>query len=180
MEQNQAKARIEELTQLLEQYNREYYDQDNPSVDDYTYDTLMHELADLEHAFPEFLSPQSPTQRVGGTASSTFEKVAHEVQMQSLQDVFDFESVSSFVSRCRADFPDVAFSVEPKIDGLSVSLEYSDGKLLLGSTRGDGFVGEDVSANLKTIRTIPLTLKESLPLLEARGEVYMPRGQFLS
>lgn len=180
MEQNQAKARIEELTQLLEQYNREYYDQDNPSVDDYTYDTLMHELADLEHAFPEFLSPQSPTQRVGGTASSTFEKVAHKVQMQSLQDVFDFESVSSFVSRCRADFPDVAFSVEPKIDGLSVSLEYRDGKLVLGSTRGDGFIGENVSANLKTIRTIPLTLKESLPLLEARGEVYMPRGQFLS
>ena len=178
MEYQQAKERIQELSRLLTQYEYEYYVLDNPSVDDYTYDMLMHELADLERQFPDLLSPQSPTQRVGGKASNTFEKVSHEVQMQSLQDVFGFEQVGEFVTRCREEFPEVAFSVEPKIDGLSVSLEYHDGKFILGSTRGDGFVGEDVTANLKTIRTIPLTLKENIPLVEARGEVYMPREQF--
>ena len=178
MDYQQAKERIEELSALLERYNHEYYVLDNPSVDDYTYDMLMHELADLEKQYPDLLSPQSPTQRVGGKASNVFTKVSHEVQMQSLQDVFDFEQVGDFVARCREEFPEVAFSVEPKIDGLSVSLEYHDGKLVLGSTRGDGFVGEDVTANLKTIRSIPLTLKENVPLVEARGEVYMPREQF--
>ena len=178
MDHTQAKARIEELSGLLEQYNHEYYVLDNPSVDDYTYDMLMHELADLEQQYPDLRSAHSPTQRVGGTASNQFEKVSHEVQMQSLQDVFSIEQVGSFVTRCREEFPDVQFSVEPKIDGLSVSLEYRDGRLTLGSTRGDGFVGEDVTANLKTIRSIPLTLKTELPLVEARGEVYMPRESF--
>lgn len=180
MERKEAQERIAELSGLLEQYNYQYYVQDNPSVDDYTYDTLMRELAALEKAFPDLLSPQSPTQRVGGTASNDFAKITHTVQMQSLQDVFNFEQVGSFVSRCREEFPDVAFSVEPKIDGLSVSLEYRDGKLERGSTRGDGFVGEDVTANLKTIRTVPLTLRESVPFLEVRGEVYMPREQFFA
>ncbi len=180
MEHKQAKQRVRELSTLLEQYNHEYYVLDNPSVDDYTYDTLMHELADLEQQFPDLLSPHSPTQRVGGTASSTFDKVTHAVQMQSLQDVFSFEQVGSFVTRCHEAFPEAEFSVEPKIDGLSVSLLYQDGKLTLGSTRGDGFVGEDVTANLKTIRSIPLTLKETLPLVEVRGEVYMSREQFLA
>lgn len=178
MERNQAEQRIRELSALLEQYNYEYYVQDDPSVDDLTYDKLMHELADLEQAFPDLLSPQSPTQRVGGNASNDFAKVAHTVQMQSLQDVFSYEQVGSFVTRCREEFPEVQFSVEPKIDGLSVSLEYRDGKLTLGSTRGDGFTGEDVTANLKTIRTIPLTIRETLPLVEVRGEVYMSREQF--
>ena len=178
MEYQQAKERVQELSELLERYNHEYYVLDNPSVDDYTYDTLMHELIDLEKQFPELLSPQSPTQRVGGKASNAFEKVSHEVQMQSLQDVFEFEQVGEFVAKCREEFPNVAFSVEPKIDGLSVSLEYHGGKLVMGSTRGDGFVGEDVTANLKTVRSIPLTLKENIPLVEARGEVYMPREQF--
>ena len=173
-----AKQRVRELSELLERYNYEYYVQDNPSVDDFTYDALMHELAGLERDYPELLSPQSPTQRVGGVASGTFGKVSHEVQMQSLQDVFGFEQVGSFVARVREEHPDALFSVEPKIDGLSVSLEYRDGKLTLGSTRGDGFVGEDVTANLRTIRSIPLTLKEALPLVEARGEVYMPRESF--
>ncbi|MCR5717837.1 MAG: NAD-dependent DNA ligase LigA [Oscillospiraceae bacterium] len=178
MEHEQAKQRIAELSELLERYNHEYYVLDRPSVDDYTYDTLMHELADLEREFPDLLSPQSPTQRVGGTASNTFEKVSHAVQMQSLQDVFGFEQVGSFVTRIHEEFPEASFSVEPKIDGLSVSLEYRNGRFVLGSTRGDGFIGEDVTANLKTIRSIPLTLKESLPLLEVRGEVYMPRESF--
>lgn len=180
MEFNDAKVRIAELSRLLEQYNYEYYVQDAPSVDDHTYDMLMHELADLEREHPSLLSPQSPTQRVGGTASSSFAKVPHEVQMQSLQDVFRFEDVSSFVARCREEDPDAAFSVEPKIDGLSVSLEYRSGKLTLGSTRGDGFTGEDVTENMKTIRSVPLVLRDALPLVEARGEVYMPREQFFS
>ena len=178
MEYQDARQRVSELTALLEKYNHEYYVLDCPSVDDYTYDMLMHELADLEKAYPDLLSPHSPTQRVGGAASSSFEKVVHTVQMQSLQDVFGFEQVGSFVARVREQFPDAEFSVEPKIDGLSVSLEYRDGKLSVGSTRGDGFTGEDVTANLKTIRSIPLTLREALPLLEVRGEVYMPRDSF--
>lgn len=178
MNQNQAKERVQELHTLLRQYEYEYYMLDNPSVDDFTYDMLMHELADLEQQFPDLLSPQSPTQRVGGSVSNEFQKTKHIVQMQSLQDVFDFEQVHNFIDRCHEVFPDAVFSVEPKIDGLSVSLEYHDGKFVLGSTRGDGFTGEDVTANLKTIRTIPLVLKESLPLLEVRGEVYMPRKQF--
>ncbi|MDE5753474.1 MAG: NAD-dependent DNA ligase LigA [Oscillospiraceae bacterium] len=176
--QKKAQERVQELSTLLRKYEYEYYMLDNPSVDDFTYDTLMHELADLEQQFPELLSPQSPTQRVGGSASNAFQKVSHSVQMQSLQDVFDLEQVSSFVARCQEMFPDAAFSVEPKIDGLSVSLEYHDGRFVLGSTRGDGFTGEDVTANLRTIRTIPLVLENALPLLEVRGEVYMPREQF--
>ncbi len=180
MERSKAEERIKVLSAQLEQYNYEYYVQDRPSVDDYTYDTMMRELRALEEEFPDLLSPQSPTQRVGGTASNDFQKVSHAVQMQSLQDVFNYEQVADFVARCHAQYPDAQFSVEPKIDGLSVSLEYRDGKLMRGSTRGDGFVGEDVTANLKTIRSIPLTLKETVPFVEARGEVYMPREQFFA
>ncbi len=180
MERTKAQQRIAELSAQLEQFNHEYYVLDNPSVDDYTYDTMMRELRALEEEYPDLLSPQSPTQRVGGTASNDFQKVSHTVQMQSLQDVFNYEQVASFVTRCHEEFPDAVFSVEPKIDGLSVSLEYRDGKLVRGSTRGDGFVGEDVTANLKTIRSIPLTLRETVPFVEARGEVYMPREQFFA
>ena len=180
MEFNAAKARAAELSALLMRYNEEYYVQDNPSVDDHTYDMLMHELADLEQQYPELQTPDSPTQRVGGTASSTFAKVPHAVQMQSLQDVFDPGAVAEFAVRCKAIDPDASFSVEPKIDGLSVSLEYRNGLLTLGSTRGDGFTGEDVTENLRTIRSIPRRLKTSLPLVEARGEVYMPRESFFA
>ncbi len=178
MERTRAEERIKELSAQLEQFNYEYYVLDNPSVDDYTYDTLMRELRALEEKYPDLISPHSPSQRVGGKASNDFQKVSHTVQMQSLQDVFQYEQVAAFVSRCRDMFADVTFSVEPKIDGLSVSLEYRDGKLERGSTRGDGFVGEDVTSNLKTIRSIPLTLKEIVPYVEVRGEVYMPREQF--
>lgn len=180
MERTQAQQRIAELSAKLEQYNYEYYVQDAPSVDDYTYDTMMRELRALEEEYPDLLSPQSPSQRVGGMASNDFQKVSHTVQMQSLQDVFNFEQVAAFVTRCHEEFPDVVFSVEPKIDGLSVSLEYRDGKLVRGSTRGDGFTGEDVTANLRTIRSIPLTLRQEVPFVEARGEVYMPREQFFA
>jgi len=178
MERTRAEERIKELSAQLEQFNYEYYVLDNPSVDDYTYDNLMRELRALEEEYPDLISPHSPSQRVGGKASNDFQKVSHTVQMQSLQDVFQYEQVAAFVSRCRDMFADVTFSVEPKIDGLSVSLEYREGKLERGSTRGDGFVGEDVTSNLKTIRSIPLTLKEIVPYVEVRGEVYMPREQF--
>ena len=165
--------RVNELRTTLEQYNYEYYVMDNPSVEDYTYDMMMQELKALEEKYPELADPNSPTQRVGGEALNVFEKVEHKVQMGSLQDVFDFEQVRAFTERCQTEVSDPEYVVEPKIDGLSVSLEYENGSFVRGSTRGDGFIGEDVTANLKTIKSIPLKLKESIPFLEVRGEVYM-------
>lgn len=178
MELEAAKQRVQALTAQLEQWNRQYYVEDAPSVSDYEYDMTMQELKALEAAFPALISPHSPTQRVGGMALSQFEKVTHSVQMGSLQDVFSFSEVAAFVERCREAVADPQFIVEPKIDGLSVSLEYRDGVLSRGSTRGDGFIGEDVTANLKTIRTIPLKLHHTSGFLEVRGEVFMPRAQF--
>ena len=172
-----AKKRVAELTERLEKANREYYDLDSPTLEDDEYDALMRELRSLESEFPELLSESSPSQRVGGTASATFEKVAHAVQMASLQDVFGEGEVRDFYERVVAQGAE-EFTVEPKIDGLSVSLEYENGVFVRGSTRGDGFVGEDITANLKTIRSIPLKLKENLPFLEVRGEVYMPKQSF--
>lgn len=177
MDINEAKKRIDDLKIQIEKANRSYYDLDSPTLEDDEYDALMRELRGLEQDFPELLTSDSPSQRVGGTAQSMFTKVRHEVQMGSLQDVFDVESVRAFVERVSKEGAD-EFTVEPKIDGLSVSLEYRDGVLTLGSTRGDGFIGEDVTANLKTIRTIPLNIPEKLPLLEVRGEVYMPKESF--
>lgn len=165
--------RVNELRTTLEKYNYEYYVMDNPSVEDYTYDMMMQELKALEEKYPELAAPNSPTQRVGGKALNDFEKVEHKVQMGSLQDVFDFEQVRAFTERCQTEVSDPEYVVEPKIDGLSVSLEYENGSFVRGSTRGDGFIGEDVTANLKTIKSIPLKLKEPIPFLEVRGEVYM-------
>lgn len=165
--------RVNELRTTLEQYNYEYYVMDNPSVEDYTYDMMMQELKALEEKYPELADPNSPTQRVGGEALNDFEKVEHKVQMGSLQDVFDFEQVRAFTERCQTEVSNPEYVVEPKIDGLSVSLEYENGSFVRGSTRGDGFIGEDVTANLKTIKSIPLKLKEPIPFLEVRGEVYM-------
>ncbi|MGN1304666.1 MAG: NAD-dependent DNA ligase LigA [Oscillospiraceae bacterium] len=170
--------RVNELRATLEQYNYEYYVMDNPSVEDYTYDMMMQELKALEEKYPELADPNSPTQRVGGEALNDFVKVEHKVQMGSLQDVFDFEQVKAFTDRCTTEVSKPEFVVEPKIDGLSVSLEYENGSFVRGSTRGDGFVGEDVTANLKTIKSIPLKLKEAIPFLEVRGEVYMSRSVF--
>ncbi len=181
MNKQEAEKRIPELSEILEKYGYEYYVLDNPTVSDYEYDMLMQELKKLESDYPELVSPSSPTQRVGGTALNTFEKVIHTVQMGSLQDVFSFEQVREFVDKCRENLKNPVFTVEPKIDGLSVSLEYTDGIFTRGSTRGDGFVGEDVSGNLKTIKSIPLKLKsENVPdFIEVRGEVYMPRESFV-
>lgn len=177
MEINEAKKRIDELKIQLEKANHNYYDLDAPTLEDDEYDALMRELRGLEQEFPELLTEDSPSQRVGGTAQSTFAKVRHEVQMGSLQDVFSEDDVREFVERVQKEGAD-EFTVEPKIDGLSVSLEYRDGVLTLGSTRGDGFIGEDITPNLKTIRTIPLNIPEKLSLIEIRGEVYMPKSSF--
>lgn len=171
-------ARIDALITRLELLADAYYNQDNPIVDDYEYDMLMQELKSLEAEYPALLRPDSPTQRVGGKASGKFEKVSHTVQMGSLQDVFSYEQVRQFLARIQETIPNPVFTVEPKIDGLSVSLLYENGVLTVGSTRGDGFVGENVTGNLKTLRSIPLKLKNAPALLEVRGEVYMPRRQF--
>lgn len=175
-----AQKRTEELSALLDKYSYQYYVLDNPEISDYEFDMLMQELKSLEEQFPELILPTSPTQRVGGMALNKFEKVSHAVQMASLQDVFSFEQVESFLQKCRDELSDVEFSVEPKIDGLSVSLEYENGIFTRGSTRGDGFVGEDVTANLRTIRSIPLKIENAPEFLEVRGEVYMPRDSFFS
>jgi DNA ligase (NAD+) len=140
---------------------------------------LQQELKGLEEQFPQFIRSDSPTQRVGGKAISIFEKVTHRVQMGSLQDVFSFEQVRSFIETVQQAVDKPQFVIEPKIDGLSVSLEYHNGELAIGSTRGDGFVGEDVTSNLKTVKSIPIKINEELPLIEVRGETYMPRNVFL-
>ncbi|MBE6852897.1 MAG: NAD-dependent DNA ligase LigA [Ruminococcus sp.] len=178
MDFNEAKKRIDELTEEISKHNHNYHVLDAPSIDDYEYDMLMQELKKLEEQFPELSYENSPTKRVGGTALNKFQKVTHTVQMGSLQDVFSFEQVRAFIDKCKNELDSPVFIVEPKIDGLSVSLEYHDGEFFIGSTRGDGFVGEDVTANLKTIKSIPLRIDNSIPLLEVRGEVYMPRETF--
>lgn len=179
MERDAAKNRIDELVKLLNYHSNRYYVMDDPEISDYDYDMLNNELKALEKEYPEFLRADSPTQRVGGEAVSTFEKVPHAVQMASLQDVFSLSEVEAFVNRIKAAFSDAMFVVEPKIDGLSVSLEYENGVFVRGSTRGDGFVGEDVTANLKTVNSIPLRLNREVSYLEVRGEVYMPVKSFV-
>ncbi len=178
MDMQSARKRIAELTETINYHSRKYYVEDNPEIEDYEFDLLMQELKTLEAEFPELVTPYSPTQRVGGAPVSGFAKVTHKVQMGSLQDVFSFAQVEEFVNRIKEDIPEPCFTVEPKIDGLSVSLEYTDGELTRGSTRGDGFVGEDVSANIKTINSIPLKFPDAPSFLEVRGEVYMPRSVF--
>lgn len=177
MDFEKAKAEHEQLCAEIEKHNYSYYVLDNPTIEDYDYDMLMRRLKQLEADFPQLVTPSSPTQRVGGMAQSSFEKVAHAVQMGSLQDVFSEEELRDFDSRVRQQVTPL-YIVEPKIDGLSVSLEYRDGEFVRGSTRGDGFVGEDITANLRTIKSIPLKLNEKLPFIEVRGEVYMPRKSF--
>jgi len=179
-----AKSLLDEYKALIaeiERHNRLYYDNDEPEISDYEYDMLMQTLKKLETENPDIVLPSSPTQKVGGTAKAElFAPVEHTVQMGSLRDVFDFEDVRDFDKKVRESVPAPVYVVEPKIDGLSVSLEYRDGKFVRGSTRGNGFVGEDVTANLLTVESIPKILPEPLEFLEVRGEVYMPREVFLS
>lgn len=170
--------RITHLRKLIAYHSKRYYDNDSPEISDFEYDKMFEELKKLESEHPEFYSETSPTQRVGGNALDKFEKVKHEVKMTSLTDVFDFESLRAFVRKVKEEVgEDTTFSVEPKIDGLSVSLKYIDGILKVGATRGNGSVGEDVSANIKTIRSIPLELSEKVNVI-LRGEVYMPHKSF--
>ena len=173
----EAKKRIEELTALLQDANYRYYVLDDPHMPDFEYDRLMRELEELEQANPELASPDSPTRRVGGEALSKFQEVVHPVPLMSLQDVFSMEELADFLEKTR-DGADIPFSVEPKIDGLSVALEYENGRFIRGATRGDGNVGEDVTENLKTIRSIPMTLESAPSRLIVRGEVYMPKKSF--
>lgn len=178
MTEQQAKARIEELRETIRYHARLYYQNDAPEISDFAYDRLFRELEELEAAYPAFDDPASPTKRVGSAVLDKFEKVTHRVPMGSLTDVFSYEELQEYVTRAEAEAPGVSWSVEPKIDGLSVSLTYENGVFVRGATRGDGTVGEDVTMNLRTIRTIPLKLPEPLPYLCVRGEVYMPRAVF--
>lgn len=179
-----AEERIKQLRELINYHNYRYYVEDDPEISDYEYDMLYRELVELEQLHPELVTPDSPTQRVGGQADNAFEKVVHEVKMESLNDVFSLEELIDFDRRVRETLgQEVTYVVEKKIDGLSVSLEYENGILVRGSTRGDGVVGEDVTQNLKTIRSIPLRLNRipgepDIPYLEVRGEVFMPRRYF--
>ena len=172
------KKRIDELVACLQEANYRYYVLDDPHMPDFEYDRLLRELEELEAKHPQLLRTDSPTQRVGGEALSAFEKVAHPVPLQSLQDVFSTEELTEFLEKTLEADPDSAFSVEPKIDGLSVALEYVDGRFLRGATRGDGTVGEDVTENIKTIRSIPMTLENAPARLIVRGEVFMPKKSF--
>ena len=172
------KERIAELSAILTQANYRYYVLDDPQLQDFEYDRLLRELEELEAAYPELAQADSPTRRVGGEALSQFEKVVHPVPLMSLQDVFSEEELREFLLKIKETDPDAVFSVEPKIDGLSVALEYIDGKFVRGATRGDGNVGEDVTENLKTIRSIPMVIENAPQRLIVRGEVFMPKKSF--
>ena len=172
------KERIDQLTDLLKEAGYRYYVLDDPNMEDFEYDRLYRELEELEKAHPELARADSPTKRVGGEILSQFEKVSHPVPLMSLQDVFSMEELNDFLEKTIAAEGNVSFSVEPKIDGLSVALEYVDGRFVRGATRGDGTVGEDVTENLKTIRSIPMTLVGAPSRLIVRGEVFMPKKSF--
>ena len=173
----EAKKKAAQLTKIIRHHNELYYNQDAPEIEDFEYDALMRELKELEKEFPELVTPDSPTQKVGGAALSLFSPVVHTVKMESLQDVFSTQELREFGDKI--DKSNTLFSVEPKIDGLSVSLEYDEGRFVRGSTRGDGNTGEDVTANLLQIESIPKSIDFD-GVLEVRGEVYMPKKSFLN
>jgi len=175
-----AKERIAELTEQLSEANYRYYVLDDPQMPDFEYDRLLRELEDLEAENPQLILPDSPTQRVGGEALSKFEKYTHPVPLMSLQDVFSLDELTDFLEKTKSVFPDAAFSVEPKVDGLSVALEYEEGIFVRGATRGDGVTGEDVTENLRTIRSVPMRLQGAPKRLIVRGEVYMPKKSFVA
>lgn len=182
MDKKQAEKRIKELREKTEYHAKKYYDEDKPEISDFEYDMMMLELRTLESQFPEFITKTSLTQKVGGTAKEGFQKVEHEVPLQSLQDVFDFDEIESFDERVKKQaiengIENPKYVVETKIDGLSAALEYVDGKLVRGSTRGNGLVGEDVTENLKTIKTIPQELPEKINIT-VRGEVFISKKDF--
>ena len=178
LEIQEVKERIEQLREQINYHNKKYYTEDAPEIDDFEYDMLYRELQTLEAQHPELVTPDSPTQKVGTPAMNKFDPVVHQVPLESLHDSFSEDELRDFDRRVREVTPDPEYVVEPKFDGLSVALEYRDGKYVRGSTRGDGLVGEDVTENIRTIRTVPLTLREPVPFLEVRGEVYMSHESF--
>lgn len=173
-----AEQRIKELTKTLEYHNNRYYNLDNPEISDYEYDMLLRELENLENDFPILKSPLSPTNKVGGERGEKFSPVTHTVPMESLHDSFSHSELFDFDRRVREVAPNVKYVVEPKFDGLSVSCEYRNGVFVRGSTRGDGTVGEDVTDNLMTIRSLPKKIENAPAFLEVRGEVYMSFDSF--
>lgn len=175
----EAENRIKYLTEQINFHNDRYYNQDNPLISDYEYDMMLNELESLENTFPQFKKFDSPTNRVGGKASDKFSEVIHIVPMESLHDSFSNEELRDFDRRVRQVVGNVEYVVEPKIDGLSVSCEYENGIFVRGSTRGDGTTGEDITENLMTIKSLPKKLKQTIPYLEVRGEVYMSNANFL-
>ena len=181
MNKTEAKKRIEELRKLTEYHAKKYYDEDSPEISDFEYDMLLLELRNLESKYPEFTNKESLTQKVGGTVKEGFEKVTHIVPLQSLQDVFDFESINDFdekmQKRALENNKELKYVVETKIDGLSVALEYKNGKFIKGATRGNGIIGEDITKNLRTIKTIPQELKEPIDII-VRGEVFIGKKEF--
>ncbi len=176
LELEQAKQRVQQLRAQIEYNNRLYYDQDAPELEDFEYDALTRELRELEQQYPELITDSSPTQKVAGTPSGRFPKVTHAIKMESLLDAFSYEELRDFDRRVRDAGIDPEYVVEIKIDGLSCSLEYENGELVRASTRGDGVVGEDVTANVRAIKAIPKKLKNAPEFLEVRGEVYMPHA----
>ncbi len=178
MDINEIKARAEQLRSEILYHNRRYYNEDSPEISDYEYDMLLRELEEIENNYPQLKTPDSPTQRVGGEAAAKFSPVEHAVPMESLHDSFSHGEIADFDRRVRETVSSPVYIVEPKIDGLSVSAEYRNGIFVRGSTRGDGLVGEDITENLKTIKSLPMKLKKPLPYLEVRGEVYMSIESF--
>ena len=182
MDTKQAKERIEQLRKELEYHAKKYYDEDKPEISDFAYDMLMVELRNLEQNYPEYQSKESLTQKVGGQVKEGFQKVTHEVPLQSLQDVFSIEEVEEYIEKIEQkaeenNIKEVTYVVETKIDGLSAALIYKQGKLIKGATRGNGLVGEDVTQNVKTIKTIPRQLKEDIDII-VRGEVFIAKDNF--
>ncbi len=176
MNKEQAKKRIDELNRLTAYYATKYYDDDAPEISDFEYDMLMVELRNLEKEYPEFINTNSLTQKVGGTVKEGFEKVEHIVPLQSLQDIFSFDELDGFDIRIKKEAEEnnikLKYVVETKIDGLSVSLEYKNGNFVRGATRGNGQIGEDITENLKTIKTIPQVLKENIDIIVRRRSIY--------
>ena len=178
MDINKIKQELDELKSLIAYHSNLYYNENRTEISDYEYDMLLNRVKQIEGEYPQLVTEDSPTQQVQGLASSTFEKVTHTVKMESLQDAFSYDELRDFDRRVRETVDNPQYVVETKIDGLSMSLEYVNGVFTRGSTRGDGVVGEDVTANLATIRSIPKTIKNAPAFLEVRGEVYMPREVF--
>lgn len=176
---DEAKALAEKYRKEIEYHNKKYYEDDSPEIDDYEYDMIVRNLEKLENLFPELASEDSPTKHVGGRASQKFSPVTHEVKMESLHDSFSIEEIEAFYNRIKNAVQSTSYVVEPKIDGLSVSVEYVNGKLFRASTRGDGQVGEDITENILTINSLPKKLNKNIEYLEVRGEVYMSKDSFL-